>query len=346
LPLILQAVASFGVLSLVLSAAEAGRRLEIPAWSFDRGNGRVVANPDTYADYRDIHPELVVIGGGRLPWGIEFDVDVPIDATYTVMIRYGSAEPRPVELWLDGKKVATCCSGVTGDSPPYLDRFPRHERPRYAEDFHGVEWEEACTLPIAKGRHTLKLTRRGAPPRVSALRLDPSVPFPGGWKPAGPGVIDSQRGTLRYKARYRYNLAYGKPDPKMRIDRIPPLYRSAFLPPGSVNVATLRMAIEDVIAEFGPRYPQGPRYLKQLAELEKKQRAAKNGTPEQIQKVEGSLATLRRQVMLAHPLLKFDKLLFVKRITSSAGHIYEDHYGGRTMGGRRSDPRRCWPIRC
>ena len=109
--------------------AEAGRRLEIPAWAFDRGNGRVVANPDTYADYRDMHPELVVVGGDRLPWQVEYDVDLPVDATYTLKIRYGSSERRPIELWIDGRKAATCCGRVTGDSPPYLDRWPRHDLP-------------------------------------------------------------------------------------------------------------------------------------------------------------------------------------------------------------------------
>jgi len=313
--------------------AEAATRLEIPAWSFDRGNARVEANPDTYADYRDIHPELIVTGGSSLPWEVEYDIELPMDATYTLSIRYASAEPRPVELWLDNRKVATCGGGVTGNSAPYLDRFPRHERPRPVENFHGVQWVKACTLQITKGKHTLKLTRKGPPPGVAALRLDSSVPFPGNWKPADPYVLDPQSGTLRYKARHRYNRAFGQANPKMKIDRIPPLYRSFFLPPGSVNAATLRMAIENMVAEFGPQYPKGPQYLGQLAELEKKQRSAQNGAPEEIQQAEDALARLRRQAMLDHPLLRFDKLLFVKRITNSAGHIYEDHYGGRTMGG-------------
>jgi len=308
--------------------AEAGRRLEIPAWSFDRGNGRVVANPDTYADYRDMHPELVVVGGDRLPWEVQYDVDVPIDATYTLKIRYGSPEPRPIELWLDGRKVATCCGRVTGDSPPYLDRWPRHDLPRQVNGFHGVEWEEACTLPIARGKHTFKLTRAGPPPRMSALRLESSADFPGDWKPTGPSVTPHEGGEGglmshdRYGPRARYDQAFGQPHPEMKIDRIPPRYRSAFLPPGSVNVATLRMAIENVIAEFGPEYPKGPQYLKQLAELEAKQAAVAGGAPEQKKPVEDVLKGLRRQVMLDHPLMKIDKLLFVKRMNDSRGRIY------------------------
>ena len=308
-------------------------RLEIPAWSFDRGNARVEANPDTYADYRDIHPNLIVVGGGLLPWEVQYDIDLPIDATYTLSIRYASSESRPIELWLDNRKIGTSCRAVTGNSAPYLDRFPRHDLPRVSENFHGVAWVEACKLPITAGKHTLKLTSKGPPPGVAALRFESPEPFPGKWKPAPPGVIDPQSGTLRYKARHRYNLAFGQADPKMKIDRIPPAHRAFFLPPGSVNVATLRMAIEDTIADFGLRYPKGPKYLKQLDELEKKQRSLDGGAPEQIRKVQGSLAALRREAMLAHPLLKFDKLLFVKRITNQAGHIYEDHYGGRTMGG-------------
>ena len=327
------ALVSIGVWNGGCPTAQAATRLEIPAWSFDRGNGRVEANPDIYADYRDIHPNLMVTGGDQLPWEVQYDVELPIDATYTLSICYASTESRPVELWLDGRKVAACCHDMTGNSAPYPDRFSSNERPRQAENFHGAKWEEACKLPITRGKHTLKLMRTGPPPRVLALRLDSSAPFPGDWKPAGPSVIDPENGTPRYKVRNRYQLAYGQPNPNMKIDRIPPLYRAAFLPPGSVNVATLRMAIEDMIAEFGPRYPKGGQFLKQLTDLEGKQTAVAGGAPEQKQPVEDSLQSLRHQAMLDHPLLKFDKLLFVKRMTDTSGHIYEDPYGGNVMGG-------------
>jgi len=335
LTMTLLAVACLAVWSVALLPvpAEAGTRLEIPAWSFDRGNARVQENADIYADYRDRHPNLIVTGSDTLPWTAEYDIELPLDASCTLSICYASAEARPVELWLDHRKVATCCRGITGNAAPYPDRFHGNDRPRPLKNFHGLRWEEACKLPISKGRHTLKLTRRGTPPRVSALRLDSAVTFPGDWKPVGPAVIANERGIPRYRGRHRYNLAFGQANPKMKLDRIPPRYRSFFLPPGSVNVATLGMAIEDVITEFGAQFPKGPQYLKQLAELEKRQRAAQGGTPEQIQKAEDALASLRRQAMLDHPLLKFDKLLFVKRMTNAPGHIYEDHRAGRTMGG-------------
>lgn len=95
-----------------------------------------------------------------------------------------------------------------------------------------------------------------------------------------------------------------------------------------MNIATLRLAIEDTIATFGPRYPKGPQYLKRLAELEEKQRAAEGGTSEQKHKIEDALKSLRREAMLAHPLLAFDRLLFVKRMAFHDTHIYGVYQNG------------------
>ena len=116
---VVPAVTCFLVCSVVAQAEEkqpeqrpAGS-FEIPAWAFDRGNARVDANPVQYADYRDTYPELVAGGGdtgdwGRFPWVVEYDVDFPVDSTYTLHVRYAAAEPRPMELWLDGRKVGSC----------------------------------------------------------------------------------------------------------------------------------------------------------------------------------------------------------------------------------------------
>ena len=308
LTLMVPAAACLAVWGAVFPVTRAEARpagaIHIRAWYFDRGNARVFANPDIYADYRDKHPELVVGDGGQLPWAIEYDIDFPVDATYTLRVRYGSPEPRPLEVWLDDRRVGECCGRVTGNAPPYPDRHPRHERPRLEKGFHGVEWEEACKLAVTKGKHTLKFTRKGLPPRLSALRLESPVAFPKGWRP---------------KKR------------EVNLSRIPPTLRRIFLPPGSVNVGALRLAIEDVVADYGPRYPKGPAYLKQLAELDRKQKAAEGGTPRQKRKIEDALKSLQREAMLAHPLLDFEKLLFVKRKGWGSSHIY-NNYGGGTMG--------------
>ncbi|MEE8452484.1 MAG: hypothetical protein V3R99_11240 [Thermoguttaceae bacterium] len=306
---------------------------EIPAWAFDRGNARVDANPSQYADYRDTYPELVAGGADQLPWVVEYDIDFPVDATYTLHVRYASPEPRPMALWLDGKRIGTCCGNVTGNSLPYPYRRPKvHDaRPTPVSGRHGAEWAEAGKLSVIKGKHTVKLTRAAAPPNVLALRLESPVAFPKDWEPTGSELKlpEKQNGE-----RARYELGWRQDGPMAKVNRIPPVYRTAFLPPGSVNVATLRPAVEDLIADYGPSYPNGPEYLGRLARLRQEQTAAVHGSPEQIQQVEDSLKSLRREAMLAHPLLNFDKLLFVKRFTYRSSHIYSDHWdGSRTMGG-------------
>ncbi|NQU23433.1 MAG: hypothetical protein HQ567_19300, partial [Candidatus Nealsonbacteria bacterium] len=346
-------VVLFGITRLASSGAMAAESpepekpagsFEIPAWAFDRGNARVDANPGQYADYRDTYPELVAGGGDnadgdRLPWVVEYDVDFPVDATYTLHVRYASPESRPMELWLDGRKRGTCCAEVTGNLLPYPYRRPKvHDaQPRPATGRHGAQWEEAGKLPIAKGKHTLKLTCAASPPNVVALRLESPVAFPKDWKPAGHELrLPEKQGG----ERSRYELGWDQTGPMAKVNRIPPVYRTAFLPPGSVNVATLRMAIEDTIEEFGPRYPKGPAYLERLAKLERQQHAAMRGTADEMQQasvtpsIADSLQSLRREAMLSHPLLGFDRLLFVKRTTYSSSHIYSDHWdGSRTMGG-------------
>ena len=94
----------FGSLSPVSAAKKiAGRSFEIPAWTFDRGNANVDPNPFMYADYRDNYPELVITDGECSPWVVEYDIDFPVDASYTLNIRYASDLPRPLQLWLDDR---------------------------------------------------------------------------------------------------------------------------------------------------------------------------------------------------------------------------------------------------
>ena len=119
----------------VEAGAKPAGSFQISAWTFDRGNAKVFANPDIYGDYRDKFPELVTGDGGELSWAVEYDVAFPVDATYTLHAHYGSAEPRPIEVWLDDRRVGTCCGRITGNTPPYPDRHPQHNRPRDAEGF-------------------------------------------------------------------------------------------------------------------------------------------------------------------------------------------------------------------
>ncbi len=155
LTLILCAALAVWFAAVPPTCAEAGPAgaIHIQAWYYDRGNAKVFPNPDIYADYRDKHPDLVVGGGGgKSPWVIEFDVDFPVDAAWTLRVKYGSPEHRPLEVWIDDRKVGEACGRITGNPPPYPDRHPRRKTPRTAKGFHGLEWDDACTMDVKKGK--------------------------------------------------------------------------------------------------------------------------------------------------------------------------------------------------
>jgi len=275
--------------------------LEIPACTFDRGNAEIYANPDRYADAGPMAG-----GGPAAPQVgvVEYDINVPVTAEYTVQFRYSAAEARPADVWLDGKRVGRGCNGVTVGSS-------RFELPvRFTWTSRYAKWEQLydegklVTLSMTKGKHTLKLTRSGPLPNLLAVRLNTSTAFPKDWK---------------------------QPERKVDLKRVEPRFRRVFMPPGAVNIAALRLAVTDTMATFGPRYAGGGQYLKRLSELEAKQRAAADN-PEDGRKTALALAALRREVMLAHPELKFDRLLFLKRAVAGYGHTYADQHSGK-MGG-------------
>jgi len=287
-----------GVLSLALVPVPAWAKpagtLQIGAWEFDRGNARVSENPGLYGDYRDQHPELMLIAGEEQPWFVEYDIDFPTNATYTLKVRYASAGVRPAEVRFDNEPVGQCCLRMTGNAPPYLDRHPNvwEGLPERTWDRHGAEWETVGEIPITQGKHTLKLTRNGPPPNPIAIRLESPVRFPKGWKP---------------------------PKRTFPISRIPVRYRNVFLLPDEVNTEGLRLAIKDHMRTFGPSYPKGARFLKELVRLEKMQTAAEErGTPEERQAIVDPLTALRSRAMLTHPALDLDKLLFLKQEYASA----------------------------
>jgi len=277
--------------------------LEFSACSFDRGNAEIYANPDHYADFGPITGGLAEPAENGF---VEYDVDFPVTAEYILYLRYAAGAARPVDVFLDGRKLGACCTGITFSSAPFEIPVRTTWSSRYARWETLYEWGVPLKTSITAGKHTLRLARGGPLPHVTALRLDSSTAFPEDWQP---------------------------PERKVDLSRVPPRYRNVFLPPGAVNVATLRLAVQDAIGEFGPEYPDGQRWLKELAGLETKQNAAENGTPEGRQEIEDTLAALRSQAMTAHPAMKFDKLLFLKRPGGAHyGHTYNDQQG-RTMGG-------------
>ena len=272
--------------------------LEIPACTFDRGNIQIYASPDNHADAGPM------AGGGPTAPDtgvVEYDINVPVTAEYTIQIRYAAAEARPTDVWFDDRRVGRGCNGITIGSS-------RFEVPvRFSWSSRTAKWEQLCdqgklvNLSITKGKHTLKLTRRGPLPHLLSLRLNTPAAFPKDWK---------------------------QPERKVDLTRVPPRYRSVFLPVDAANAGALRLAVADTMKRFGAQYPDGKEHLKKLSELEVKKQAIGNYNAEAEQANAKELTALRSKILHSHPELNFDKLLFLRRASKGYGHTYSDQHSG------------------
>ena len=220
--LVVIVLACVAVCNVVFSPhrAEAGT-LVIPAWSFARGNGRIYADPDKYADAGP------VVGSGeekeRQPWGwsLEYDIDIPVTGTYRLHIQYASAEARPIEVYYDARNVSKCCTAVSLDTsgkPTWKSSGARWEMLRTR--FGGPDsLSETRHGKAEAGKHTLILTSRRPLPHLVSLRLETSESFPADWKPP------------QFKVR--------------DLDSIPAKYRGGFTNRSDVDVAALRRPVKD-----------------------------------------------------------------------------------------------------
>ena len=126
----------------------------------DRGNvdaGSVARN------YTGKYP--CIVNGGEMPNRAEYDLDFPVTADYTVYALYTAHESRPVDILLDGKQLARGFTDVTGN---------------WNTDH--AKWFKQCTVHIAEGKHTVKLTRESCIPHICALRFESPVAFPKDWR--------------------------------------------------------------------------------------------------------------------------------------------------------------------
>lgn len=84
----------------------------------------------------------------------------------------------------------------------------------------------------------------------------------------------------------------------------------------------LRLAIEDLRATFGERYPGADVFLERLAKVES----------------EAELATLRREALLANPLLDFDRILLIhRRLGDKARSAMSAELGVGTLNAHTND---------
>jgi len=284
---------------------KAAASLTIPAWSFARGNAKIYASPDQYGNAGPIvgSPSQDAEDGS-----LEYDIDFPGDGEYILYMKYASAEVRPLDVYLDDKHLGKTCLGTTFGSAPF-------EHPvRLTSDSSGAEKKfegfakdgKLVRIKATKGKHTLKLARKGPLPHIKALRIDAMQPFAEGWQQPKYKVAD--------------------------LESVPARERASFIRPDAVNIGAMELAIKDTMTEFGSQYPDGEKYLARLAELKKKQAAAEKVSEEEVLKVEDDLLVLRSEVMLGHPHMNFDKLIFLKRPSGGYGHTYTDQHANHVGG--------------
>jgi formylglycine-generating enzyme required for sulfatase activity len=144
-------------LLLATRSVVAAGSIEIPAWAFDRGNAKTFTN-----QWADVVP--MVAFGGRSPVVLEYDIDFPASGNYALELRYASADPRPVQLLLDGKNVATVCRKGTG-----------------SWNTSGAQSEASADLYIPAGVRTVRLRRSADFPHLVSLRFTSSS-IPNGWE--------------------------------------------------------------------------------------------------------------------------------------------------------------------
>ena len=110
-----------------------------------------------------------------------------------------------------------------------------------------------------------------------------------------------------------------------------PERKPAKQPQVKIETAPLRLAIRDLTASNGKKYPKGPAYLKRLDAIEK-QLVAGKGTGE----VAKQFAALREEALLANPLLDFDRLLFIRRSKRNVG-LVNNWLGNSSIRGNGFD---------
>lgn len=205
------------------------------------------------------------------------------------MVAFGGQSPIFVEYDLELPAAGRYQLGIryaAGEARPVALSVDGQAQGSVCRGAHGswntsaAVWEEAAVLELTAGRHTLRFERAGAFPHVVALRCDSPV-IPEGFT------------VNRPKARKLPKTAAAPVEKPFANEPDP---------------AALRLAIDDLIATFGPRYPQGPGLLQRLAVLEAELRQPAAAAP-----AKAGLVALRREALLANPLLDGDRVLLLKR---------------------------------
>ena len=130
------------------------------------------------------------------------------------------------------------------------------------------------------------------------------------------------------QVRQRDNKRYGGND---WMGGYPPAKHSPLTLQGRLNLDGLRKGIEYLRKRFGEQYAGSSDYLRRLDDLDKRAGSLRTSsrTSRTVARLERDAEKLRQDALrLANPLLKFDKLVFVKRFTFNSSHFYTDFIDG------------------
>ena len=114
--------------------------------------------------------------------------------------------------------------------------------------------------------------------------------------------------------------ARNRPAPEPKPRRRP---RPGRVLPSPGDPATLRAAVEDLIATFGTRYPRGPEYLARLAGIT---RRFSSGQGAEEHEAQAEFESLQREALAANPLVSGRPILFVVR-----RQYQPDHHNTATL---------------
>ncbi len=207
-------------------------------------------------------------------------------------------------------------------------------RATYLSDLKPVQVEQPYgTLRLDKSHRGGPITiasqtfRRGlgthAPSQI-AFNLDGKYEWLEAW--IGIDVTAGQAGSVQFRVADRLCGSIALPSGKRDFR--------------TITAESLRLAIQDLIETFGPRYPKGKEYL---ARLEKEKGSELFFVPHDrkhagiVENSSDPFYSLAREALLANPLLGFDRMLVVKRRPLQGGKpVNPDTSFGADMGLPRS----------
>ena len=96
-----------GVLPALLRAGETPEDFTIPAWAFHRGNAKIFTE-----QYAEGGP--MVAFGASSPVKLEYTLELPLEAEYTLSFRYAAQQARPVRVSVDDRDLGEGCRSASG----------------------------------------------------------------------------------------------------------------------------------------------------------------------------------------------------------------------------------------